>query len=32
VSSWALDGVAPGIHPDAWVHPEASRRGLTRVG
>jgi carbonic anhydrase/acetyltransferase-like protein (isoleucine patch superfamily) len=24
VSSWALDGVAPGIHPDAWVQPEAT--------
>jgi carbonic anhydrase/acetyltransferase-like protein (isoleucine patch superfamily) len=29
---WALDGMAPEIHPTAWVHPEATVIGRVRIG
>jgi carbonic anhydrase/acetyltransferase-like protein (isoleucine patch superfamily) len=29
---WALDGVAPEIHPTAWVHPEATVIGRVWIG
>jgi carbonic anhydrase/acetyltransferase-like protein (isoleucine patch superfamily) len=29
---WALDGVAPEIHPTAWVHPEATVIGRVEIG
>jgi carbonic anhydrase/acetyltransferase-like protein (isoleucine patch superfamily) len=29
---WALDGIAPEIHPAAWVHPEATVIGRVRIG
>jgi carbonic anhydrase/acetyltransferase-like protein (isoleucine patch superfamily) len=32
VTIWALDGVAPDIHPDAWVHPEATLIGRVSIG
>jgi carbonic anhydrase/acetyltransferase-like protein (isoleucine patch superfamily) len=32
VSIWALDGVAPTIHPTAWVHPDATVIGRVELG
>jgi carbonic anhydrase/acetyltransferase-like protein (isoleucine patch superfamily) len=32
VTVWALDGVAPTIHPTAWVHPEATVIGRVELG
>jgi carbonic anhydrase/acetyltransferase-like protein (isoleucine patch superfamily) len=32
VTLWALDGVAPDVHPTAWVHPEATVIGRVRIG
>ncbi|TQN42761.1 carbonic anhydrase/acetyltransferase-like protein (isoleucine patch superfamily) [Blastococcus colisei] len=29
---WALDGVAPEVHPSAWVHPEATVIGRVHIG
>jgi carbonic anhydrase/acetyltransferase-like protein (isoleucine patch superfamily) len=29
---WALDGVAPTIHPTAWVHPDATVIGRVELG
>jgi carbonic anhydrase/acetyltransferase-like protein (isoleucine patch superfamily) len=29
---WALDGIAPEIHPAAWVHPEATVIGRVTIG
>ncbi|SDX99279.1 Carbonic anhydrase or acetyltransferase, isoleucine patch superfamily [Modestobacter sp. DSM 44400] len=29
---WALDGVAPEVHPTAWVHPEATVIGRVWIG
>jgi carbonic anhydrase/acetyltransferase-like protein (isoleucine patch superfamily) len=29
---WALDGVAPEVHPSAWVHPEATVIGRVTIG
>jgi carbonic anhydrase/acetyltransferase-like protein (isoleucine patch superfamily) len=29
---WALDGIAPEVHPTAWVHPEATVIGRVRIG
>ena len=29
---WALDGIAPEIDPEAWVHPEATVIGRVRIG
>jgi carbonic anhydrase/acetyltransferase-like protein (isoleucine patch superfamily) len=32
VTVWALDGVAPTIHPTAWVHPDATVIGRVELG
>jgi carbonic anhydrase/acetyltransferase-like protein (isoleucine patch superfamily) len=32
VTVWALDGVAPQIHPTAWVHPDATVIGHVWIG
>ena len=32
MSLWALDGVAPTIHPTAWVHPDATVIGRVELG
>jgi carbonic anhydrase/acetyltransferase-like protein (isoleucine patch superfamily) len=29
---WALDGVAPVVHPTAWVHPDATVIGRVELG
>jgi carbonic anhydrase/acetyltransferase-like protein (isoleucine patch superfamily) len=29
---WALDGIAPDIHPTAWVHPDATVIGRVHIG
>jgi carbonic anhydrase/acetyltransferase-like protein (isoleucine patch superfamily) len=29
---WALDGIAPEIHPTAWVHPDATVIGRVHLG
>lgn len=29
---WALDGIAPSIHPTAWVHPDATVIGRVELG
>ena len=29
---WALDGVAPAVHPTAWVHPDATVIGRVELG
>jgi carbonic anhydrase/acetyltransferase-like protein (isoleucine patch superfamily) len=29
---WALDGVAPKVHPSAWLHPEATVIGRVVIG
>ena len=29
---WALDGIAPTIHPTAWVHPDATVIGRVELG
>lgn len=32
MSVWALDGVAPVLHPTAWVHPDATVIGRVGLG
>jgi carbonic anhydrase/acetyltransferase-like protein (isoleucine patch superfamily) len=32
VTLWALDGVAPVVHPTAWVHPDATVIGRVELG
>jgi carbonic anhydrase/acetyltransferase-like protein (isoleucine patch superfamily) len=32
VTLWALDGIAPTIHPTAWVHPDATVIGRVELG
>jgi len=32
VTVWALDGIAPTIHPTAWVHPDATVIGRVELG